>query len=42
MVISEDGVRLEPIPEPPSGFDRIGDALAGALERRSGRSDDSD
>lgn len=39
MVISDEGVRLEPIPEPASGFDRIGDAIAGALQRRRDSSD---
>lgn len=35
LVIGDDGVRLEPIPEAPSGLDRLGNAIAGALERRN-------
>ena len=38
LVISEQGVRLEPIPESPSGIDRLGRAIAGVLEKRAGNS----
>ena len=35
VVIIENGsARLEPSPEPPSGFDKLGTAIAGALDRR--------
>lgn len=40
LVIDEGGVRLEPIPEPASGLDRLGSAIAGALERRGDSSKD--
>jgi uncharacterized spore protein YtfJ len=39
LIISDDGVRLEPIPEPTSGLERVGEAIAGALKRRSDPSD---
>lgn len=41
LVIQDGVVRLEPIPEPPSGLDKLGGALAAALDRRSGKSSDA-
>lgn len=45
LIIENGSVRLELIPEPPSGFDRLSTAIAAALERRgqkSGKSEDDD
>lgn len=42
LVVDANGVRLAPIPEPPSGLDKLGGALASALEQRSAGRKDSD
>jgi uncharacterized spore protein YtfJ len=44
IVVDAQGVRLEPIPEEPSGLGKLGIALAEALHRRgdSGRGDGGD
>jgi uncharacterized spore protein YtfJ len=39
VIIDERGARLEPIPEPPSGFERLGSAIASAMERRHAKED---
>jgi hypothetical protein len=43
LLVIEDGhARLEAIPEPPSGFDKLSGAIAGALDRRGEKSQKSD
>jgi len=39
LIIQDGAVRLERIPEAPSGLDKLGAAVAGVLERRSAKSD---
>lgn len=38
LIIEDGAVRLERIPEEPSGLDKLGVAIAGALERRNEKS----
>jgi uncharacterized spore protein YtfJ len=35
IVVDENGARLEPIPEQPSGFEKLGAAIANTLETRN-------
>ena len=42
LIIENGSARLEPIPEAPSGIDKLGTALAGALERRGQKKTDDD
>jgi uncharacterized spore protein YtfJ len=42
LVIQDGRVTLEPIPEAPSGIDRLGGAIANVLDRRGGDSKDDD
>lgn len=37
LVIDQNGARLEPIPEAPTGLDKLGSAIADALDRRGAR-----
>ena len=38
LIIQDGAVRLERIPDPPSGLDKLGAAVAGVLERRGDKS----
>ena len=42
LIVEKGSVRLELIPEPPSGFDKLGTAIAGALDRRGQKNKDDD
>ncbi len=35
IIVDENGVRLAPIPEAPSGIEKLGGAIAGILEKRN-------
>jgi uncharacterized spore protein YtfJ len=35
IIVDENGARLEPIPERPSGFEKLGTAIANTLETRN-------
>lgn len=35
IIVDQNGARLEPIPERPSGFEKLGSAIANALETRN-------
>jgi uncharacterized spore protein YtfJ len=35
IIVDENGARLEPIPERPSGFEKLGSAIANVLETRN-------
>ena len=37
LVVNGDAVELAPIPEPPGGFEKLGSALASALEKLTSR-----
>jgi uncharacterized spore protein YtfJ len=39
LIIEDGAVRLEPIPEAPSGLDKLGAAVAGALTKKGGEPD---
>ncbi len=39
IIISKDGVRVEPIQGPPSGLEKLGAAIGSAMDKRGHKSD---
>jgi uncharacterized spore protein YtfJ len=42
LIIQDGAVRLERIPDEPSGLDKLGSAVAGVLEKQAGKSRSND